>query len=71
MVVRPPGKQGKVTLIHPMCYKPQILTDEVLKSAFDKYVITYKNIWEKNVLRPYLLELGYFKTLGLLKGVPI
>ena len=28
--VRPPGKRGNVTLIHPMRYKPQIFTDEVL-----------------------------------------
>ena len=28
-----------MALIHPMGYKPQILTDDVLQCAFDKYVI--------------------------------
>ena len=30
-----------------MRYKPQILTDDVLKCAFDKYVKTHQDIWGK------------------------
>ena len=37
--VRNPGKKGNMALIHPMGYKPQILTDDVLQFVFDKYVI--------------------------------
>ena len=45
--VKPPGKWSNVTLIHPLRYKLQIFTDKVLQRAFDKYVITYQNIWGK------------------------
>ena len=27
--IRPPGKRGNVTLIHPMSYKPKVFIDEV------------------------------------------
>ena len=42
--VRSPGKRGNVSLIHLMCYKSQIFTDEALQCVFDKYVIAYQNI---------------------------
>ena len=35
---------GNVTLIHLMCNKPQMFTDEVLQYVFDKYVINYQTI---------------------------
>ena len=38
--VRNPGKKGNMALIHPMGYKPQILTDDVLQCVFDKYIIS-------------------------------
>ena len=69
--VRPPGKWGNVTLIHSMRYKPQIFTDEVLQCVFDKYVISYQNMWGKGLVRPRLVESSYCKTLRTLKGAPI
>ena len=39
-VVRPPGKRGNETLIHPMRYKTQFFIDEVLQCLTDKYQIT-------------------------------
>ena len=69
--VRSPGKQGNVTLIHPMCYKPQTFTDAVLQCLVEKYVITYQIISGEGIVRPDVVESGYFKTLGPLKGAPI
>ena len=69
--VRSPGKQGNVTLIHPMCYKPQTFTDAVLQCLVEKYVITYQIIWGEGMVRPDVVESGYCKTLGPLKGAPI
>ena len=60
--VRPPGKRGNVTLIHPIRYKPQIFTNEVSQWVFDKFVITCQNIWRKGAIRPQLVESGYCKT---------
>ena len=67
----PQENGGNVTLIHPMCQKPQIFTDQVLQCVFDKYIITYRNIWGKDVVRPHLVGSSYCKTLRLLNGVPI
>ena len=61
--VRPPGKWGNVTLTHSMRYKPQVFTDEVLQCAFDKYVISYQNIWGKGLVRHHLVECDYCKIL--------
>ena len=58
--VRLPGKRGNVPLIHPMSYKPQIFTNVVLQSLFDKYVISYQNIWSEGVVRLH----GAIVTLG-------
>ena len=58
---------GNVTLIHPMCYKSQIFTDEVLQCVFDKYVVTYRNIWGKGVVRPHFLGSSYYKFWGYWK----
>ena len=69
--VGPPGKWGNVTLIYPMRCRSQIFTDEVLQCVFDKYVITYQNIWGKDVIRRHLLESSYCKTLGPQRGAPI
>ena len=41
MIGRPPGKQGNVTLIHPMSYKPKLFIDEILQCLVDKYQITF------------------------------
>ena len=60
-----------MTLIHPKSYKRQIFTDEVLQCLFNKYVITYQNIWGKSVVRPHLVGSSYCKTLEPLKGAPI
>ena len=38
--------------------------------CFNKYVITYQNLWRKDVVRPHLAESTYCKTLGPLKGAP-
>ena len=69
--VRFSGKWGIVTLIHLMPYKPQIFTDDVLRCVFDKYVITYQNIYGKGMVRPHLVKSRYCETSGLLKGAPI
>ena len=69
--IRPPGKRGNVTLIHPMSYKPKVFIDEVWQYLVDKYQITYQNIWGKGMVIPHLAKSNYYKTLGPLKGVPI
>ena len=51
--VRSPGKRVNVTSIHPMSYKPQILTDAALQCLLDRYVITCQNIWGEGVVRPH------------------
>ena len=64
-------QENGVILIHLMSKKPQFFNDEVLQCVFDKYQITYRNIWGESVVRPHLVESGYCKTLVLLKGVQI
>ena len=54
-----------------MQYKLQTFTDEFLQCVFDKYVITYQNIWGKGVVRTDLLESTYWKTLGSLNDAHI
>ena len=59
----PQANGGNVTLIHPMNYKPQILIDEVLQCAVDKYVIHYQNIWGEGMVTHHLVEWSYCKIL--------
>ena len=61
------GKQGNVTLIHPMSFKPKIYANAVLQCLVDKYVITYENIWDEGMVRSQLVESSYCKILVLLK----
>ena len=59
-----------MNLVHPMSYKPQIFTGRFFQSAFDKYVITYQTIGGNRMPTRHLVESGYCKTLGPLKGAP-
>ena len=59
--VRPPGKWGNVTLIHPISYKTQFFINEVLQCLVDKYQITYQNIRSEGMVRPHLVESSYCK----------
>ena len=48
--------QDNVTLIHPMSYKSQSFTDEILQCLVKKYKITYQIIWGEGLVRPHLVE---------------
>ena len=63
MGTQTPGKRVNVTLIHS-----KFFIDEVLQCLVDKYQITYQNIWGEGVVRPYLVQLDYYKILKPLKG---
>ena len=51
-----------------MSYKLQFFIDEALQCLVDKCQIPYQIIWGEAVVRPYLVESSYFKTLAPLKG---
>ena len=57
-------------LIHPIICKPQFSKDKVLQRLFNKYQITFENIWGKDVVIPLLVELEYYKILEPLKDPP-
>ena len=68
MGTQTPGKRGNVTLIHLMSDRSKFFIDEVLQCLVHKYQITYQNIWGEGVIRPYLVQLDYYKISEPLKG---